>query len=1560
MEFRVLGQLEVVRDGDVLDLGSSKQKALLALLLIYRNRVLPTDRIIDEIWGDDARTDRKNALHVYLSNLRKVLEPERAARGESTVILTRSPGYTIKTGPGDVDIDRFESALAEGRALLGSDPASASIVLGEGLALWRGLPFEEFTYSAFAQAEIARLNEVRLETVEARVDADLARGFGRELISELESLHREHPFRERLAGQLMLSLYRSGRQADALRIFQQTKGRLGQELGVEPSLELQDLEERIVVSDASLIVRDSTLLLGDGPAPGLAVRGYELRERIGSGRFGIAYRAFQRAVGREVAVKVIRPEFADDPRFIRAFEDEAQVIARLEHPNIVPLYDYWREPGAGYLVMRLMQGGSLETVLSLGPMEHVAVGKLVTQVGDALETAHRSGVIHLDIKPSNILIDAEGNALLSDFGIASSGGNGSSSPSLEPPYLPPEVLGSEGMSTLVDIYSLAVVAAEALTGRSGEPGEQLVGMEPAIAEVLAKATSADPEHRYADIGVFVDEFLRALGGVEKSAQPLAEVENPYKGLRAFQQADSADFFGREKLVERLVARLGTPGARGRFVGVVGPSGSGKSSLVKAGLLAALRRGGVPGSAGWYQIEMKPGQHPYSALEEALMGVAVSTPASLFDELLTGGGIRRAVERVLPDEESQLLIVVDQLEELYTLTDGRTANRFLDSLVDAVKDEHSRVRVVVTLRADFYDRPLSHRSFGELLRLGTEVVTPMSPDEIERAIAGPADRTGVQFEPGVVAEIISEVADRPAALPLLQHALAELFDRRRGSTITTATYREVGGVAGALGDRAESLFNGLDPDAGSACREIFLRLVSLGEGNEGTRRRVLLSELASLEASGLHVDRVVQPFGRHRLLSFDRDPVSRGPTVEIAHEALLTEWPRLQRWIEEGHSDIEGQRRLAAAAAEWVERDGDEGYVLSGARLTRYEEWLEDPPVELTGDERRFLESSQAARRAEEQREQEHSRRRERLRRRNRLLFALGVVTIVVFALGAFAFIERQRAEELADELAFTERARHLTGLALLQMQSDPELATMLAVEAARSTAYRGFVVPEAMDALHASIQSIPAQYPVGPDGPMAVRGTTGVFLMPPSDLVTFAQGLVDREFTPEECARLFSGGDCPNPAEPLPAGLVVSGDYGSSPGPLPLAGTTVTIRGPQNLPEEVSALEASYAAITERTGIDIIYEPFAEGPLEAARDGNAGDIMNVPQPAALATLVAQGHLMDIAQYLGRDSMIEAYGEYLVGLATVGSDGSWPADDGGIYGVWVKIENKSLIWHPTPEFAERGYETPVTWDQLIELSDRMVADGLTPWCLGIGSGPGTGWPATDWVESIFLRTHGTDLYDQWVRHEIPFDHPAVAEAVRKVSDVAFGEDYVELGAAAVVEREFWAGVFQVTADPPQCWLYPLSSSVPSLSPEVVPGETADVMNFPVIDRNHEATTVIAGGVSVAMTDRPEVRAVMKELASPNYGVEAVRRGRLLVPHRAFDLDNYSNPTERRIAQLVLEAIDSGGARFDASDLMPPEIGQGAFWRGMTRLFQEGPDAIEEILTEIEQSWPEPKE
>jgi hypothetical protein len=275
----------------------------------------------------------------------------------------------------------------------------------------------------------------------------------------------------------------------------------------------------------------------------------------------------------------------------------------------------------------------------------------------------------------------------------------------------------------------------------------------AVDGVLARALAKRPAERYPDVGAFAAAFRAAIAAgptvgeaAARACWLLLSVDNPYKGLLAFGEADAALFYGREALTQQLLARLAETGPHHRFLAVVGPSGSGKSSLVKAGLVPALRRGALPGTDKWFVLDMVPGAHPFEELETALLRVAVNPPASLLAQLQDGErGLLRAVRRTLPpDDGSELVLIIDQFEELFTLVPDRDVTAcFLNALIAAVSDPRSPLRVIVTLRADFYDRPLLYPGLSDLMQQRTEVVVPMTADGARAGhrAAGGAGRRG---------------------------------------------------------------------------------------------------------------------------------------------------------------------------------------------------------------------------------------------------------------------------------------------------------------------------------------------------------------------------------------------------------------------------------------------------------------------------------------------------------------------------------------------------------------------------------------------------------------------------------------------------------------------------------------------------------------------------------------------------------------------------------------------------------------------------------------------------
>jgi DNA-binding SARP family transcriptional activator len=260
VEFRVLGPLEAVNEGLPIPLPAAKPRALLGTLLLNSNRVISVSRLIDDLWGEEPPETATKALQGYVSQLRKALGADR--------LQTQAPGYSLRVEEGELDLDRFERLFGEGRELLAAgDAKNAAKCLDEALALWRGTPFAEFEAEPFAREAGARLEETRLAAVEDRIDADLALGRQDRLVSELEELVAREPLRERPRGQLMLALYRSGRQADALELYRRTRETLNEELGIEPSPALKELELRILQHDPELEAGRMPVQLAEGLAP---------------------------------------------------------------------------------------------------------------------------------------------------------------------------------------------------------------------------------------------------------------------------------------------------------------------------------------------------------------------------------------------------------------------------------------------------------------------------------------------------------------------------------------------------------------------------------------------------------------------------------------------------------------------------------------------------------------------------------------------------------------------------------------------------------------------------------------------------------------------------------------------------------------------------------------------------------------------------------------------------------------------------------------------------------------------------------------------------------------------------------------------------------------------------------------------------------------------------------------------------------------------------------------------------------------------------------------------
>jgi WD40 repeat protein/DNA-binding SARP family transcriptional activator len=796
MRFLVLGPLEVAQaGGEPLPIAGSKERTILACLVARAGRVVPVDALIEELWGDHPPRAPEKTLVTYVSRLRRDLQSRRSAGSNVDIIVFRADGYTLESDGHEIDAVSFERLAGEGHQLLDTGrPAEADHVLEEALGLWRGPAYQGYRYTGFGAAEGDRLEELRRTATEDLIDSRLAGADPGQLVPELEAMVREEPLRERRWGQLMVALYRAGRQAEALQAFVRAREVLVGELGIEPGPELQRLQ-------AAILSHDPELELG-------------------------------------------RPPLA--------------------------------EP----------------------------------------------------VRPTDVC--------------------------------------------------------------------------------------------------------------------------PYKGLARFDTADAGFFFGREQVVAEAIGQL----VGGRFLALIGPSGSGKSSLLRAGLMHALGSGALPGSDRWAYSVIRPGNHPLDALGDALS-----------------------------ERRERSMLAVDQFEEVFTAgSDVVERTAFLDVITEAAAEPDGPTTIVIAMRADFYGRCAEHRTLASLLASHQILVGPMDADELRRAIELPAQRADLTVEEELVDSLVSDTVGQPGGLPLLSTALLELWTHRRDRTLRLDDYLRAGGVDGAVARLAEEAFDRLDADGQAAAKRILLRLAAPGEGTEVVRRRAPLLEF-DLDRDA-DASRAMAVFTDARLVT-----VAEG-TAEVAHEALLREWPRLRTWLEDDAEGRKLHRHVTESSHTWDEGGRDPADLYRGARSTAALEWAEPHEADLNELEREFLRASRAAS------EGEAVRARRTNRRLRGLLAGVAVLLVASLVIGELALTQRDEARSAA---AIADAGR-LASRSLVE--KDPGLALILAREAVNI-----HDSAETRSALFTALERTPAitNRMYTPGGPSPTAGETQWIAMSP-DGMTLAIG----------------------------------------------------------------------------------------------------------------------------------------------------------------------------------------------------------------------------------------------------------------------------------------------------------------------------------------------------------------------------------------------------------------------------------------------------------------------
>ncbi|MFD8390905.1 helix-turn-helix domain-containing protein [Streptomyces sp. NPDC059680] len=542
-------------------------------------------------------------------------------------------------------------------------------------------------------------------------------------------------------------------------------------------------------------------------------------------------------------------------------------------------------------------------------------------------------------------------------------------------------------------YSVATLSRAAAGG-------QLPSLEVVLAYV--RACGADPEE-------WEPRWRAVAREVAVEPEDTDDTDAPYRGLTRFEPSDRHLFFGRDQLVARLTERVRAC----RMVAVVGASGSGKSSLLRAGLLPSLQ-------------DQQSSQCRLAAIRILTPG---PRPASTNARALTAS-----------QSAGDTVVVVDQFEELFTLcSDPAERAAFLDLLVSAVEPE-SRLRVVIAVRADFLSRCADHRPLAASLTDATFLLGPMGPAELREAIVKPAAAAGLIVERTLTARIVEDVAEEPGGLPLMSHALLETWRRRKGRTLTLAAYEAAGGVHGALTRTAEELYTRLSPERAEVARRVLLRLITPGEGAQDTSRPTEHAELQALSAAGQSADTasLLEQLARARLVTLD------GDMVHLAHEALITAWPRLQSWIDGARERLRVHRQLTEAARAWDALDRDPGALYRGTRLVTAEECLTGYRADLTPVEAAFLDASIAAR------EQERRVAARTARRIRALLAAVSALLLLASTVAVIAFQQRSLARAGRDRAV----AEQVVAEAGQLNATDPSLAARMYVAAYRLRADR--------------------------------------------------------------------------------------------------------------------------------------------------------------------------------------------------------------------------------------------------------------------------------------------------------------------------------------------------------------------------------------------------------------------------------------------------------------------------------------------------------------------------